>query len=360
MQSFTPNRNKTSIGLPFFLALLLVAILIITVVIMLIVDMSSNNDTKAHENNTDLEEITNETEPSSKDVFASNIPVSPTKESRTSYIIGRAPDVITISDEIKSNNTILVELDSYTSIVEKSADAKIYPSSMTKVMTLVVACENITDLYESLTVTQEMADYMKDNDGSGVGLKVGQSYLVEDLLYLISYQSDTIACLLIAEKVAGGEDEFVALMNKKAADLGLSGTHFTNCTGLYNENHYTTCRDMAAIMAYAMDNELAYLILSSYTGRPMVVGDDNCTFYANWYSGKERLADNPNLKTSKVIAGKTGYTDESGFTFVTVAKGDNGKTYINVIVGLPKGSGLRESMLTSEVKNIYNTYIKED
>ena len=89
----------------------------------------------------------------------------------------------------------------------------------------------------------------------------------------------------------------------------------------------------------------------------MVVGGVDCTFYSTWYSGKSRFADNPNLKTSTVVAAKTGYTDESGVTLVSVTKGDNGKKYINVIVGLPKGSGLTETMSTQEVKYIYNTYI---
>jgi len=359
MFNSTQNNRNQNVGIPFFVILALVAVLIITLIIVAIVDMmperNTNNTAINKDSETESQDI--ETEQPSKDVLASTTPVSPTKESRTSYIIGKSPEAVQLTDEIKSSATVLVELGEYNSIVEKNADTKMYPASMTKVMTLIIACENIKNLNESLSVTQEIADYMKDNDGSGAGLKIGESYLVEDLLYLIAYQSDTMACLLIADHVAGSEEAFVALMNKKANDLGLTGTHFTNCTGLYNAEHYTTCREMAAIMAYAMDNELAYNCLSSYRGRPMAVGGVNCTFYANWYSGRDRFADNPNLKTTTVVAGKTGYTDESGFTFVTVAKGDNGKMYINVIVGLPKGSGLSESMLTSEVKKIYNTYV---
>ena len=340
--------SDKKIGTKFFAVLIITAVLLLIAVTMLTVAMLKEAQELP---DNDVPQIDNKESDSSIQVNAdpTNTP-PPTRPSRTSYIIGTSPNVVNVGSDIRSRNTILVELESYASIAEKGADEKMYPSSMTKVMTLIVACENVKDLSERLTVTQEAADYMKNNDGSGVGLKVGDTHTVEDLLYLISYQSDTIACLLIADHVAGSEEAFVELMNKKATDLGLSGTHFANSTGLYNPDHYTTCRDMATIMAYAMDNELAYKCLSSYRGRSMVVGGIDCTFYCNWYSGRNRFNDNPNLKTSTVIAGKTGYTDESGITLVSVAKGDNGKTYINVIVGLPAGSGLTEAESTKEVK----------
>lgn len=350
------NSKKNEVGFLLLVVITITAVLVLSTIITLSVVMIKDKNATLPDKDSDKAVSTEDKETENSVQVNASVTPKPTTPSRSSYIIGTA-DNVTLIDNIKSKNTILVELDSFTSIAEKGADEKMYPASMTKVMTLIVACENIKNLNEKLTVTQEIADYMKDNDGSGAGLKIGESYLIEDLLYLIAYQSDTMACLLIADHVAGSEEAFVALMNKKASDLGLSSTHFTNCTGLYNAEHYTTCREMASIMAYAMDNELAYKCLSSYRGRPMTVGGVNCTFYANWYSGRGRFADNPRLKTVTVVAGKTGYTDESGFTFVTVAEGKNGKTYINVTVGLPKGSGLSETMLTDEVKKVYNTYV---
>lgn len=289
-------------------------------------------------------------------------PLFPTNETRDSYNISTAADVVTLTDDsfIKSNNTILVKVgaDSLVSVVEKNADAKMYPASMTKVMTLIVACERVTDLDKKLEVTAEIAKFAEDSDGSGAGLKVGESYTVKDLLYLISYKSDTIASLLIAEHIAGSEVAFVDLMNQKVRDLGLVGTHFANCTGLYHAENYSTCRDIATIMAYALDNEMAFGVLSSYTGYKMTVGGVDCTFYSGWYSGRARFADNPRLSTVTVKAAKTGYIDESGISLVSYAVGKDGSKYINVIVGKPKGSGLTESMSTSEVKLIYNTYAK--
>lgn len=306
---------------------------------------------------------------SSEDIPVGNNgkPLFPTVETRENYKPATSSSVVDISNAINANNAMLVKVtsDGLVSTHEKAADARIYPASITKVMTLIVACERVTDLDAKLEVTQEIAQYAANNDGSGAGLKVGDKYTVEDLLYLISYKSDTIASMLIAEHIAGSHEAFVTLMNEKAASIGMTGTHFENCTGLYHENHYSTCRDIATMMAYALDNKLAYSCLTSFEGRAMKVGGVDCKFYAGWYSGQPGgnnlgFADNPTLSEVKVLGGKTGYTDESGFTFVTVAqdKSDPSVKYINVMIGKPKGQGYTASIFMDDYKKIYNTYAK--
>ena len=239
---------------------------------------------------------------------------------------------------------------------------------MTKVMTLLVACENVTSLTKKLTVTQEAIDYKRSQGGSGllVDSSLGDAFTIEDLLYILSYDSDTIACLLLAKEVAGSEAAFVDMMNQKATSLGLTATHFTNSTGLHNEEHYSTCRDMAAIMAYALDNTLARRILLSTEDKAFNAYKGNTdekvvTYYASpdWYQvgGGSRFKGNVKLNTVTVKGGKTGYTDEAGVCLVTYAESNStGKCYINVIVGKPKGSGVTESVSTADVKCIYNTY----
>lgn len=287
--------------------------------------------------------------------------IAPTTPSLSNYIATTSQFVQQIDGVIDSNNTILIEIgaDSCVSIAEKDADSKIYPASMTKVMSLLVACENLSDTTTKLTVTQEIADYSEKNDGSGFGLKVGEVLTVKDLLYLTSYQSDTIAILTLAEHISGSEAKFVELMNAKAREIGLTQTNFSNCTGLHDENNYTTCREMAAIMTYALDNPLCRELLTSYNGYKLITSmrteEDKNICYSTWYSG--RFKDNPRLSTVVIKGGKTGYTDESGVCLVTYAESKStDKAYINVIVGKPKGSGLNESISTSEVKKIYNTY----
>lgn len=356
-----PNSNKNdllSVNYGFFLLLTITAVILLSLVITLTIMTVSDNNALDQGDKGDPG-IQTPGDSGAVNVGVGNTPLFPTTPSRDSYVIGQASDVKTIdSTSVKSQHSILVDLSTYKSIAEKGADTKIYPASMTKVMTLIIACENVTNIQKKLTVTEEIAKFAADNDGSGAGLKVGESYSVEDLLYLISYQSDTIASILIAQEIAGSEANFVKLMNDKVKALGLTATNFTNCTGLYNDNNYTTCREMAAIMAYALDNEMVYSCLSSYTGRPMTVGGNDCTFYSGWYS--QRFDDNPKFSGGKIIAGKTGYTDESGYTLVSCALID-GKRYINVIITRTNKNStvkVQEGPSAAEVKYIYENYSK--
>lgn len=368
------KSNLLSLNYAFFILLAATAVLLVSLVLALTVMTISDASADPNKDNTIDNGGTDSTPIGSGaiNVGANNSPLFPTTPSRSSYIIGQAADVKTVSD-IKSENTILIDLESFTSIAEKNADKKIYPASMTKVMTLLVACENITDLDTMLTIKQEHLDYcIQNTDASSFFGKepdlVGEQISVKDALYLISYRSDTISCLLIAEHVVGSEQAFVELMNKKADDLKLTGTKFMNCTGLYNKDHYSTCREIASIMAYTIENQMAKEILFStdtYTfqsSKFYTAADPNkkVTYYPKpeWYSKNVRFNSKVQLETSVVVAGKTGYIDESGVSLVSIAKSDSGKYYINVIVGQPKGSGLDESISTNEVKKIYNTYIK--
>ncbi|MBP3369971.1 MAG: D-alanyl-D-alanine carboxypeptidase [Clostridia bacterium] len=311
------------------------------------------------------------TEKSTSSSSSNKDPVVPTVPSMTNYISTPSQFVNNLDVFVESNNTILVEIgsDSCTSIAEKNADMVVYPASMTKVMTLVVACENATNLNKKLTVTQEAINYKREHGGSGllVDSSLGDAFTVQDLLYILSYDSDTIACLLIAKEIAGSEAAFVDLMNAKARELGLTSTHFSNSTGLHSEDHYTTCREMAAIMTYALDNPLAQQILLSTETKAFIAykgntNEKSVTYYGapDWYQKEEgtRFKGANALETVTIKGGKTGYTEEAGVCLVTYAesKSNTGKKYINVIVGKPAGSGLTESKSTDEVKKIYNTY----
>lgn len=269
---------------------------------------------------------------------------------------------------IKSAHAVLVTLGDNTSIAEKGADTKVYPASMTKVMTLLVACENARDPNALLTVTQEMVDYHKQTGGSGMmAFVAGESITVEDALYLVIYDSDTIACLLLAEYVAGSEQAFVGMMNERATQMGLTGTHFVNCTGLFNEEHYTTCREMAAIMACALNNTVAKQIITSYNGYTVDIfqgtnrNDSRSSLaYADWYSS--RLGDNPwagNGSDVRILGGKTGYEDIPRYCFVTYARNTaTGTEYVCVTVGRSSAEqySIRLAESTNDTKRIYQKY----
>lgn len=280
---------------------------------------------------------------------------------RASYISQSSSNVKRIGEQRRSDNIILVDLDTYESIAEKSADTIIYPASMTKVMSLLVACENAKSLKAKLKVTKDVCKYAVDMDGSGFLSEknnLDDELTVQDLLYLTSYKSDTIAVIMLARYVAGSEEAFVKLMNKKVQELGLQNTHFDNVTGLHSDNNYTTCREMAAIMAYALDNPLCNELLTSIKPYKLTLESNDYTLWSpSWY--QSRFSEMPKLSTVTVKGGKTGYIDESGFCLVSYAEGrSSGKKYIQVSVGEPKGSGFTEALSVEDIKYIYNTYAK--
>ncbi|MBO5883843.1 MAG: D-alanyl-D-alanine carboxypeptidase [Clostridia bacterium] len=298
-------------------------------------------------------------------------PLYKTNATRSSYI-GTSDSSTKLIEGIKSNNAILVELDGYTVVASKGADEKIYPASMTKVMTLLVACEMVTDLEEVLEVKEEHINFLVQSGGSAdVTFTAGDWVRVEDLLNLIIYDSDTIACLLLAERYGGSEAGFVELMNNKAEEMGLTSTNFKNTTGLHDAEHYTTCREMAAIMAYSFENELAKKILTAYEGYRFKTYEadgktvrDTHLSWSDWYSNKERFYNNPVISGSNpkvtVIAGKTGKEEIPRNCFVTYATDANGVGYVAVTVGRSNESqpGVLAAESTADMKYIYRNYVK--
>ena len=350
--------NAIMPGRAYFIILAVTVILLLSFTVAFFAVFAKTGGRSSSDSD-DNNPISNNSNNSNSSVIGSGLSVkgnSPGKtvSKRSSYLSSTASNVSRITDQIRSNNVILVDLDSYTSVAEKSADKRIYPASMTKVMSLLVACENLKSLKTTLTVTQETIDYMDKMGGSGIGLKVGEKLSTQDLLYLTAYKSDTVAIIMLANHISGSEAKFVDLMNAKARALNLGNTHFSNCTGLHAEDNYTTCREMAAIFAYALENPLCKEMLTSYNAYSI---DGLYTLYSSWYSG--RFDDNPRLATVTVMGGKTGYIDESGFCLVSYAEGrSSGKKYIQVIVGQPKGSNLTEDLSVRDIKYVYNTYAK--
>ncbi len=185
--------------------------------------------------------------------------------------------------------------------------AQLPMASTTKIMTALIALE-----YQDLGTICRISKHAEQVEGSSVYLKEGECYTLEQLLYGLLLRSGNDAATAIAESVAGSEERFVELMNRKARELGLENTHFDNPTGLDGETHYTTALELACITAEAMKNEAFRTIFSSKNyslGREL--GHE-----AVFWSNKHRLL----FLRDDVIGGKTGYTKASGRSLVTVAK----------------------------------------
>ena len=162
------------------------------------------------------------------------------------------PDV-----DIYAEAYMLINLDDgdHPVVAQKNQDKKMYPASLTKIVTAMLTLENVKNLSESVTMSQKAYDILIGTGAQVAALKPGDVITVEELLYLNLVFSACDAAEILAEHVGGTRENFIDMMNKYAASLGCSSTHFTNPDGLHDENQYITAEDLAKITFAAMKND---------------------------------------------------------------------------------------------------------
>ena len=242
-----------------------------------------------------------------------------------------------VPEDIDSGYAAIVDLVSGNVIAARDCDTVMYPASMTKILTLLVAVENIdpdqldSDTYE---IHQGITDYVYTHEMSQVGWNIGDTPTIRSLMYGTILPSGADAAIALAEYTAGSEEAFVELMNKKLEELGISDTaHFTNVVGAFDEDHYCTCLDMATILRAAIDNELCREVLSCryYEVERSLDEDSEYIGISNWFL--RRIEDKDTHGT--VVCGKTGYTSEAGFCAASYQESDDGGHYICVTADAP-------------------------
>jgi len=245
------------------------------------------------------------------------------------YEYSEAAKVDYLSGEnMQSSNAILVDIVNKTIIGQVDYKARINPASMTKVLTILVAAEHVESIKDKVKISIEATDFAYKNDCSSVGFAVDEEVTIEDLFYGTILSSGGDAASQLAMYVAGSQDEFVEMMNEKCKELGISKTtHFTNTVGIYNENHYSTCYDMAIIMNAALDNEFCKSVMSAkkYTTSESVEHPNGIEI-SNWFL--RRIEDKD--AGGNVLCAKTGYVVQSGNCAVSYMEKDNGNKYICV------------------------------
>ena len=162
-----------------------------------------------------------------------------------------------------ANAVIVYERGSDTMIYSWNPDEKIYPSSMVKLMTALVALER-GDLAEEVKVTKRAINSVAPGSVSA-GLVSGEELTLEQLLYCLMVASANDAAAVIAEHIGGNQETFVAMMNDKAKELGCTGTNFSNVHGLHDEETYTTARDVCRITDKALENEVFRAMFTAET-----------------------------------------------------------------------------------------------
>lgn len=266
-------------------------------------------------------------------VAVDNIKKQDTTQQTTMPKVEKSNNYINIdSEKINSPYISLIDVKNNQLIAGRESETKIYPASMTKVMTLIVAVENVKDKNASYTFGFEMLNRLFLEDASVAGFLENETIDFNELLYGLILPSGAEAAEGLAELVAGSQDAFVELMNKKCNELGLSNTHFMNVSGLYNDNQYTTCTEMAMIMNYAMSNPECAKVLSTYQYTTKTTEQHpegillTSTMFSRMY-GTE-------VEGVTITAGKTGYTNEAGHCMVSYAtKDDNSYICVTAYAG---------------------------
>ena len=220
---------------------------------------------------------------------------------------------------ISAKAATLYEPTSKKIIYSKNGEERLPMASTTKIMTAMVVVDNCNTM-ETVIIGPESVGV----EGSSAYLSEGDEYTVLELLYALMLQSANDAATALAYYVAGGISEFSEMMNRKANDLGLENTHFTNPHGLDDEDHYTTSNDLAIMSAELLENEILREIVSTY--KKTFTYDERTRTYINHNKLLRLYADASGVKT--------GFTKRSGRCLVGAAERD-GMTFISVTLDAP-------------------------
>lgn len=228
-------------------------------------------------------------------------------------------------ENILSEASVVLDAGSNVILYEKNPDKKMYPASITKIMTALVVMDKIKNYDEEVFFTYNACNNGIDKNSTTIGASAGDRLTVKECLYAILLPSANDAANALAEHVAGNISDFVLLMNEKAKELGMNDTHFTNPSGLQDENHYSTAHDLGLLLSAAIKIPLFTEISSSlsFTHAPI-----------RKYK-KPNNSNNTMLNTNSLVltgnkyyykyatSGKTGHTSDAGYCLAASAKKDD-------------------------------------
>lgn len=243
-------------------------------------------------------------------------------------------EVISLKD-LTCTSAVLLDAETNEIVAGLKYDKKIYPASLTKLLTLLVAAENIDDLDNTTyKFTSDDIDPLIEENASRAGFEADEEVTAKDLLYASILVSGADGTLGLSKCAADSEEDFVKLMNDKITELGLTDTQFKNVSGLHDKEHYSTVQDLAAITKACLDNDICreVLLSKSYTTSKTKQHKDGITLnsiFHQRYDGYWIDVDGDDNADAEVLGGKTGFTDEAMFTLSSVIKYD-GKEYICV------------------------------
>lgn len=248
----------------------------------------------------------------------------------SSNTISIAEDENADEEELKlyAESAILIECSTGRTAYEKNADEQMYPASITKILTAILVIENC-DITETVSITNEMVSKVPAGYTTAY-LRVGEQVTVEELLNVLLIPSANDAGFALAIHISGSIEAFSELMDEKATEIGCTGSHFTNPSGIHDNDHYSTARDMALIALYATKYQQITDIGSktSYTLSPP--NSNSRTFETT----NTLIKSDSNSYYEYATGLKTGFTDPAGACIIATAKKDN-MEFIAVILHAP-------------------------
>ena len=249
--------------------------------------------------------------------------------------------------DIKSEHAILIQLDEEKVLYEKNSEIEVPMASLTKLMTALVAIENIKELEEEITISKEDLKGLQEANAAVAGFRINQNVTYRDLLYGLLLPSGADAAAALTRTVFSSKTEFINKMNEKASSLGLNHTHFVNATGLDEPNHYSTAKEMSIIFKSALQNPELKKIIET----------DRYTMSDNSFSVMSTITKNiqrNHLKLDYLTGGKTGTTDNAGLCLASIAN-YNGVNYMLVTIKAPQEGKKPNNFY--DAKTIYDYYM---
>lgn len=256
--------------------------------------------------------------------------------------------------ELFSSNAILFDPSTGEIIYGKDANEVIYPASLTKIMTALVAIERIDNL--DAEVTLEYQDYagLYEQNAAMAGFTLGETVKIRDLLYATLLPSGAEAATALANAAAGSIEDFVILMNDRADSLGMDNTHFVNVTGLHDDDHYTTVSDLSLLLKEAIKNKdfMEPFCTLRYTTTATPQHPQGLKLTSTLVPRLAQL----DREREPIIGNKTGYTEEAQLCLASVAEQD-GKRFALITVGA-EGNGRSHPTQLEDAYLLYGKALK--
>lgn len=240
------------------------------------------------------------------------------------------------------HGALCIDLDTGKTLQKYKTFEKVYPASITKVMTAIVVLQN-ADLDDVVTVDENIS--FKEDDAVKLGLKKGYKATVDQLLNALLVHSTNDAAIVLAKHVAGSEDAFVDMMNEEAKKLGATGTHFSNSHGLHEKEHYTTPYDLYLIFQKACTYDKFIEVVSQSECEFVYTDADGDKHVLDMESSNQYLTGEREIPDGvKMIGGKTGTTNAAGSCLIVLTKNKDDDKVITVVLGADDKDDLYRDM----------------